>query len=147
MNKPNSSDLPQTTDGGSETVATTNTVELKPSPVGADGSPVSGGPSLPANLDLLDAKLSNGTKPEIPPDDLRPEEFLTFCYGSETYRPGTGGEFTVGQCAVSIQLREGETARDAFARARRVTSIMFEVEFEMKRREYLERLKRLENGS
>lgn len=72
--------------------------------------------------------------------DLDAGDVLTVTLGEEHYMPIKYHGFKVGPIAVQVRMREGEGIDDLLLRAHRVLDVMFEAEFDLKRKQFWERV-------
>lgn len=73
--------------------------------------------------------------------DLRPGETLTVTIGQETFKPLDYHSFSVGPIVVGITIQPGETAEQAYSRARIAAETLFEAEFELKVKSFKDHLR------
>lgn len=66
---------------------------------------------------------------------------ITVTLGREVFTPLAYSSFEVGPISLTADVREGETANQAYIRIRASLSIAFRTEFEVKFQDYLERAK------
>jgi hypothetical protein len=72
--------------------------------------------------------------------DLDEGDALTVTLGKELFSPVRYHSFEVGPITVTIKVRSGEASDDAFMRAHRILDVMFEAEFDLKRKQFAERM-------
>lgn len=65
---------------------------------------------------------------------------FTFTRGAETYTPVSYFPYTVGPFSVTITLREGEGLDEFCLRAQRFLNTVFEAEFEIQSKQWVERM-------
>jgi len=65
---------------------------------------------------------------------------ITVTIGKEVFWPVKHNGFEVGPISVAITVGTGESARDAYVRARTVAATMFEAEFELRRVQFFNHL-------
>ncbi len=93
--------------------------------------------------------LIRGGASDLFSNGLDPGDLVEVTIGHEEFTPGIGGSFTVGPITVKTVVRPGdaslgkkrETAQEAYTRARSEASIMFEAEYQIKRKEFFDRVK------
>jgi hypothetical protein len=82
------------------------------------------------------------------PDKLFAGDVITFTAARERFQLGSEGEvlldFDVGPVTVQTSVAPGEEAGQAYGRAAACAYQMFETEFQMKRGQYVARLKELD---
>lgn len=66
---------------------------------------------------------------------------LSATLGPETYFPIKFNGFTVGPVAARTRVREGETGEQAWLRLHRFCDELFQAEFDISSRRYIDRLK------
>lgn len=71
---------------------------------------------------------------------LDPGDTFTFTKGAETYCPVPYFPFTVGPFSVTIKLRSGEGLEEFVGRAQRFLATIFEAEFELQKKQWVERM-------
>ncbi len=65
---------------------------------------------------------------------------VTFTLGKEVYWPHRSAGYEVGPFSVTVRLRKGESPEDLAKRAHHFLDVLFEAEFELKRKQFRERL-------
>jgi hypothetical protein len=78
--------------------------------------------------------------------DLDPGDPVRVTIGKETFFPIKFNGFDVGPVEASTTVRGDETPEDAYVRAATAAEVMFAAQFEVKMRQYFERLARVDEG-
>ncbi len=74
--------------------------------------------------------------------DIHPGDRFQFTIGQETFLSGsTGGSFTVGPISADMVVQQGEDLESFTVRIRYVISLLWETEFQLKKKQYYERAK------
>lgn len=72
--------------------------------------------------------------------NLDPGDKFTFTMGHESYSPVPYNSYSVGPFSVVITIRKGEGLEDAYLRAYQFLAQVFQIDFEIKRKQFFQRL-------
>lgn len=78
---------------------------------------------------------------------LQEGDEIAFTFGAETFSPVKYNTFSVGPFTIKSVVRPGESAKDAYVRIRTAAGVMFEAEFEFKKKDFFARLAEVEAES